>query len=211
MDIQSESLAYWYLRLNGFFTIQGFVVHPYTGSNQKTDIDVFGVRFPFRQELVSTYGQTPMEDDSLFSRIKIPLVVLVEVALRKCKINKTWKDLDNIKLFLSASGVFRPEIRDKIAVEIKKSKFYEDSSYYFTYLCIGASKDTEMQCRNPRLIQITFDEIKRFIFNRFIQYEDQKANHQQWDQDGRNLYKTVTDHRSSVEDFITNVNVIETP
>ena len=50
MDIHPEKLAYWYLRLNGFLTIPNFVVHPDNGSNQKTDIDILGVRFPYRAE-----------------------------------------------------------------------------------------------------------------------------------------------------------------
>ncbi|HEV3146870.1 MAG TPA: hypothetical protein VGZ47_23485 [Gemmataceae bacterium] len=56
----AEELAYWYLRLNGCFTIPNFVVHPDSGTNQKTDIDVFAVRFPFRAELPG------MKDDEFF-------------------------------------------------------------------------------------------------------------------------------------------------
>ena len=66
MDIQPERLAYWYLRLNGFLTIPNFVVHPDTGSNQETEVDVLGVRFPYRAENLDD----PMEDDSYFTTVR---------------------------------------------------------------------------------------------------------------------------------------------
>ena len=46
MEITAGQLAYWYLRLNGLLNIPDFVVHPEQGGNQRTDVDVLGVRFP---------------------------------------------------------------------------------------------------------------------------------------------------------------------
>jgi hypothetical protein len=51
-EISSEKLAYWYLRLNGFLTITNFIVHPDFGRSQRTDVDILGCRFPYRQELL---------------------------------------------------------------------------------------------------------------------------------------------------------------
>ena len=48
-EFQAERLAYWYLRLNGFLTIENFILHPRTTGKQKTDIDLVGVRFPHRK------------------------------------------------------------------------------------------------------------------------------------------------------------------
>jgi hypothetical protein len=50
-SLEVEHLAHWYLRLNGFMTINDFVLHPeHKPWSQRTDADIFGVRFPFRQE-----------------------------------------------------------------------------------------------------------------------------------------------------------------
>src|SRR2546426_644182 len=38
-------------RLNGFLTIRNFVIHPERGNDQRTDVDILGVRFPHRSEL----------------------------------------------------------------------------------------------------------------------------------------------------------------
>ena len=61
LPLNSESLTYWYFRLNEFFTIPNFVVHPDRGSKQRTDIDVFGIRLPNRHELIADR----MEDDGV--------------------------------------------------------------------------------------------------------------------------------------------------
>jgi hypothetical protein len=37
MDIFSERLAYWFLRLNGFLTTTNFIVHREEGMGQHTD------------------------------------------------------------------------------------------------------------------------------------------------------------------------------
>jgi hypothetical protein len=52
VGIKTEKLVYWYLRLNGFLTIENFVVHPDQSREQRTDVDIIGVRFPFRAELL---------------------------------------------------------------------------------------------------------------------------------------------------------------
>ncbi len=45
-----ETLTYWYLRLNGFFLLRNFVLHPSYESegtnNQAADSDLLAVRFP---------------------------------------------------------------------------------------------------------------------------------------------------------------------
>src|SRR5207247_1712113 len=63
---KSQDIAYWFLRLNGFFTIANFVIHPRLrhGSAQ-TDGDLLAVRFPDRAEL-RDFGQA-LVDDPLFA------------------------------------------------------------------------------------------------------------------------------------------------
>jgi hypothetical protein len=41
--LTAEDVTYWYLRLNGFLTIQNFIVHGNRRGRTKTDIDVLGV------------------------------------------------------------------------------------------------------------------------------------------------------------------------
>jgi len=64
--MSAEELAYWYFRLNGFLNIPNFVIHPDTGSEQRTDVDLLGVRFPYRSELLLN----SMRDDEMFRRVR---------------------------------------------------------------------------------------------------------------------------------------------
>lgn len=48
-----EQLAYWYLRHNGFLTTVNLVVYPGQGAEQRTDVDILGVRFSYRAELLA--------------------------------------------------------------------------------------------------------------------------------------------------------------
>jgi hypothetical protein len=48
--LDPEKVAYWYFRLNGFFQIENFVVHPARRGGQRTDADLLTVRFPHRAE-----------------------------------------------------------------------------------------------------------------------------------------------------------------
>jgi hypothetical protein len=40
--LHPEKVAYWYFRLNGFFQIENFVVHPRGRGSQRTDADLLG-------------------------------------------------------------------------------------------------------------------------------------------------------------------------
>ncbi|OJX33697.1 MAG: hypothetical protein BGO74_08170 [Burkholderiales bacterium 68-12] len=89
MRIPSERLAFWFLRLNGFLTIPNFIVHPEGPRDdgaypQQTDVDVLGVRFPFRAE----NRRRPMPDHPLFmAERRRPMVVLSEVKTGQCGLN----------------------------------------------------------------------------------------------------------------------------
>ena len=91
--INSEDLAYWYFRLNGFLTIQNFVVHPNSGSAQKTEVDIIAARFPYRKELPE--NKTPMQDDEcLVLQSEKIRIILAEIKVGRCKLNPSWTNAD---------------------------------------------------------------------------------------------------------------------
>ena len=47
-----EEIAYWYLRLNGFFPITNFVIHRSTEIKHSADCDLLAIRLPFVYEEV---------------------------------------------------------------------------------------------------------------------------------------------------------------
>ena len=85
-----DAAAEWFLRLNGFFTVQNFVVHPVRpeeGSRQRTDADVLGIRFPGRQEIV---GGRPLVDHAAFRDAHWPIFAIAEVKTGRCRLNGPW-------------------------------------------------------------------------------------------------------------------------
>lgn len=74
-----EELAYWYLRLNGFFPITNFVVHRSNDVVHRSDVDVLAVRMPFVYEEVG--GRADDWDSYLTAHINFgrPIGLVCEV------------------------------------------------------------------------------------------------------------------------------------
>jgi hypothetical protein len=83
LTLKPGDLGRWYLRLNGFATIPSFVLHPESPrESQLTDIDIWGVRFPFRVE----FGDVNNHDEPEFSESSKTILVISEVTRGPCKI-----------------------------------------------------------------------------------------------------------------------------
>ena len=83
-----ETLAYWYLRLNGFFLLNNFVVHRTPHNRHSSDIDLLGIRMPYVFEEVG--GQENDWDNNLTEILNpdLPTGVICEVK------TGTYKDAD---------------------------------------------------------------------------------------------------------------------
>lgn len=67
-----ETNAYWYLRLNGFFLIENFVVHRTAEITHSSDIDLLGLRLPYVFEEVG--GQNNDWDEELLAELNPELM-----------------------------------------------------------------------------------------------------------------------------------------
>lgn len=205
LKLHPEKLAYWYFRLNGFLTTVNFVVHPDKERWQRTDADILGVRFPHRAELFLD----PMPDDKPFARIKTkPYVVIAEVKTSECKLNGPWTkpERENMQRVLRAIGLFPLETVDEVAKSIYDSGVWENEDYFLSLVCVGAAKSRQVENRFPRVPQITWEYILEFIFDRFTDYRRQKADHQQWDEIGKVLFRRVG-RVSNKRQFIESVEI----
>jgi hypothetical protein len=198
MDIHSEQLAYWYLRLNGFLTIQNFVVHPDRGGNQETDVDVLGVRFPYRAENLLH----PMKDDSYFTKIRgKSFITIAEVKSVRCALNGPWTkpERQNMLRVLRAIGAFPKPESDLIAQSLYDKGHYTNQLYHVSLMCLGREQNPEVAERYPQVPQILWPEVLAFIYRRFREYRNQKGSHQQWDERGRELWDTSETSRDEGE------------
>ena len=96
MEIQSEQLGYWFLRLNGFLSTVNFVVHPGVGRNQGTDVDILGVRFPWRAEVI----EDPLEDHPAFTEVRDRPYFVITSARRSRDVEWVERDLRALKALL---------------------------------------------------------------------------------------------------------------
>jgi hypothetical protein len=184
MPINTEQLAYWYLRLNGFLTTQNFIVHPDSGSNAQTEADVLGVRFPYRAEL-------SMTDDAPFTLERDRVyIIMAEVKKGACKFNDPWKEpqKENLQRVLRSIGAFRNHEVDSVAKAIYTTGAYSNSEYHVSLACFGKSKSRSINRKYPKSPQILWNNVLSFIYKRFRSYHNQKSDHGQWDEAGKYLW-----------------------
>ena len=198
MTIHPEQLAYWYFRLNGFLTIPNFIVHPDRGSNQETDIDVLGVRFPYRAENLIR----PMKDDAHFAKIRDKtFIAIAEVKSERCALNGSWTNPErqNMHRVLRAIGAFPETESDLVAQSLYDKGHYTSQLYHVSLMCLGRESNTEV----THVPQILWTEVLAFIYRRFNEYKKQKVSHQQWDKYGHDLWNAF--EKSSDEDHFREI------
>lgn len=184
--MKTEELALWYFRLNGFFTITNFVLHPSRRGPQRTDADIIGVRFPHRSE----FPDAPGGDESEFARQDKSYFVIAEVKRSVCQLNGPWTDSnrENIQAVLRDLGAFPPDDIERVAESLYKNGVFNGAKLYCSLFCMGDEKNPDIATSYPQMPQRTWKEILGFIFDRFQTYHVRKADHDSWDEIGKGLW-----------------------
>lgn len=180
----AERLAYWYLRLNGYLTIENFLVHPEWGTDIRTDADILGVRFPNRSENV----HKPMIDDrKLVVVTNLIDVVIVEVKRREFELNGPWTnpENENIQRVLRSIGCVSGSEIFLASRDLYAYGRWSNGVSQVRLIAIGEGPGEPLQIRN--VPQISWSEIIEFCIKRFTEYDDQKSSNGQWAEDGRML------------------------
>lgn len=205
MQIKAESLEYWFFRLNGFLTIRDFLVHRESSRDRGTDVDILGVRFPYRAELFNK----PMKDYVTFSHIKDrPYILIAEVKKGLCALNGPWVEPEhrNMHKVLRAVGAFPKDEVEKIAEELYASGYFEDKDYYISLFCVGARKNDAVLERFPKVPQLVWEDILGFIYQRFRLYRDEKSWHDPWDLDAKNLWNCMAESKDQ-DQFVNKIEI----
>ena len=118
-----DAAAEWFLGLNGFFTVQTFIIHPVTpeeGSQQRTNADVLGIRFPMRREVV---GGNALTDHPAFQDETRPIFVIAEVKTGRCRLNGPWSNAEkeNVTNVLRSFGQMSSASLDTISKALYES------------------------------------------------------------------------------------------
>ena len=165
-----ETSAYWYLRLNGFFLIQNFVIHRTEEIKHSSDIDLLGIRLPYVFEEVG--GQPGDWDAVLLEELNpnLPTGIICEV--------KTG-DFDEKKLFrqhylsysLDRFG-FQPNLSEctKTIASNKLTEIeYKGTRFQILKLFVSNS-----QAKRLDFLQLSIKHLRAFIERRIQNYRDKK-------------------------------------
>jgi len=152
--MKDQELAYWYFRLNGFFTMNNFILHSDRKGPQKTDCDILGVRFPYRAE----FSEQNDFDEKEF-RIAVPYFVIAEVTTSPCKLNGPWTEPSkrNVDAVFAALGLLKQEEIAFVAQKLYKQGSYATQEFYSSFFCIGRSINDELKKQYPSVPQKTWE------------------------------------------------------
>ena len=187
LEITQEKIAYWFFRLNGCFTFENFVVHPESRGPQKTDIDIIALRFPYRQELKTS--DHPMKDHQIFhDQDNHASVFFVEVKRNRGSINPSWRNPQNMQSVLNAIGVLHNKNIKTASETLCRDYKFRQKEVSISFVKVGKTCSS-----NHDIPLLTWDEILRWIHSRYVDYKEQKADHEQWDGIGTDLYELATE------------------
>ncbi len=198
MPSTPERLAYWYFRLNGFMTIENFVVHPERGSNVCTDVDILAARFKYRSE----NGETPMLDDPKVTDCDTLVnVILAEIKKRDCALNESWRpEAGNMQRVLRAIGCAIDDELESASGQLYRVGRWSNDSATVRLFALGERVDDDLKVGPEQ--QIEWSSVIDFCIRRFLTYQAQKQAVVQWTSDGRELQKlALLEDASSIRSY----------
>jgi len=205
--LDPEKVAYWYFRLNGFFQIENFVVHPERRGGQRTDADLLAIRFPFRAERLFDDPNDIMADDVQRLALSGDLidVVIAEVKTNQpCTLNGPWtrQDRQNVHRVLAAIGCLPPDRIEAAAAHIYRAGCHlSDTPLRIRLVAVGRDRSDDLAAAYPEVTQLLWAKMLAFIWDRFHRYRQQKTQVDQWDPEGRKI-KQLADQSAGAQEFI---------
>jgi hypothetical protein len=202
--LSAEDVAYWYLRLNGFLLLENFIVHGDRSNDQRTEIDLLGVRFRYRQEHLAQ----PMKDDDRIISEDRTVVVFCDAKKGPQDFNKTWwtDERKVMESFLALVGVVPSDRWKHVARALYADGFAKLSGdLLVTTLLIHEDKQGIVQPHWPAAPRVQITQALRFIHRRFYDYHNPKTPHVQWNPAGHRLWDLYYQCRNSPEKFVSMV------
>jgi hypothetical protein len=171
----SEQLAYWYLRLNGFFPLADFVLHPGEGRPSTSDADLVAVRFPHVFEEIG--GREDDWDPRFAGEWGIKLTggsvaLIVEVKSGRWDANDLkganleWKT----RTWLGRTGMIPQSEVEKVVAQLRDKRLAEWNGAQFARLLIctnGLTRDIPWNV-------LDLEAAEAFILDRMKKYPVEK-------------------------------------
>jgi hypothetical protein len=164
----SEELAYWYLRLNGFFPLTNFVVHRHREVQHRTDIDVLAVRLPHVFEEIG--GRSDDWDPFLTNLLPFERVVAVicEVKTGAFEPERVFR-AEQVRSALARLGMWPLKSVDAIAEQLQAEPSVVSAEGVVCKLLV-----TEEASLSNAYLNRTLLDLETFIDDRIARYPFEK-------------------------------------
>lgn len=162
-----ERLVYWYLRFNGYLTVENFTVHPDFKKGREAEADFLAVRFPWSKEEPRGYHFERDEEFVLSDRVDF---VIGEVKSSQCAINEnSWGNQEerHVQYALEWMGFCSgPEEIEKIAKTLYESRVWSDGKYSVRFVCFGRYVNEQLKEEFPKMRQVCLERMVGFVYKR---------------------------------------------
>lgn len=170
-----ETLAYWYLRLNGFIPMRNFVLHPSVDATDKNsaDSDLLAVRFPHVYEEI---GGQPDDWDITWNKWGLQLEkeiigLIVEVKtspeIGPGQVSNAFSGM-RLQQAIHRMGMFESENVSLLVEGLMQKSFVKEGSY-----CVGKMLFSHRKGDNLWM-NMTFEDTVKFIQKRMKNYSQDK-------------------------------------
>lgn len=169
----AEELTYWYLRLNGFFLLQNFVLHHLGKGSQRAtaDSDLLAIRHPYVYEKIGgqeqDWDQKRFEDwDIKINKFNLAFIVEVKSGrnIRNSDIKSSFS-LERLKGAIYRFGIFQKSEVPNIA-----EKLSQDENRYINGDWIVAKLAVTNKCISGPWLNLLLSEADKFIQERIKSY-----------------------------------------
>jgi hypothetical protein len=169
----AETLAYWYLRLNGFFPLRDFVLHKGEEVPHTSDCDLLAIRFPHVYEEVG--GQTGDWDTERFQAWGLdlgkPVALIVQVKARtRSTDDGAAFSTEYLKAALRRTGLWDGAVVDGLLRDLATAPHGAAGSTQVAKLLIASNPSRN----DARYLRLDLKDTLRFIQKRFHDYQSQK-------------------------------------
>jgi hypothetical protein len=173
MEDKYEKLVRWYLRFNGYLTVENYVIHEARNGRvpQGGEFDTLGVRFPHSREQVDQKlirNDPKLEDAEASANHLIDFVIAEVKSGNRNRLNRVWQPgnegekVRRVAYLLRWMGALGDEQQiSDVARRLQKEHRARENGYLFRLL--NFSRSHAKQAVPAVVPQVTFREIAEFI------------------------------------------------
>jgi len=167
-----ETLAYWYLRLNGFIPMRNFVLHRANIEGQAAaDTDLLAVRFPNVYEEIG--GQPPDWDNHRFEDWGLDLcnniALVVEVKTGRINPDRRWWRRERLQAAVLRLGMIDRGQVPEIVADLEQAPAVQVGSWTIAKLLV-----TDQLLEDDSWFNLTLADADGFIIERIVSYKGDK-------------------------------------